>query len=204
MIWLLTISLLVLVLDVLFVRAREPSDLPFSACWGLLFTIVRSFASAPAFSTVPVCSSLPHTLLYHCHVHLQPFLRAALPSIPPVGIAFDVRESVLRGVCVQLQLTTPHCQVWVYIPSLMLTAASALLIMSAHLGYSSATRRDRFRRPTKDDSDDSVDNDADVKEQSISEDDNTPDRQNTMDVIASFRSSGPLTPKRRHPRVAED
>lgn len=119
LIWLLTSFLFVLTLDLLFIRAREPKDLPFGACWGLLFTI--------------------------------PFLRNSLPSIPPIGIAYDV---------------------WVFLPSLMITSVSALLAMSAHLGYSSATYTDRFQRPTKP---------KDLKD----EDETEPDRQNTMDVIAS-------------------
>ncbi len=57
-----------------------------------------------------------------------PNLRNALPSIPPIGIAYDV---------------------WVFIPSIMITAAAALFIMSAHFGFSGASRSKRYRRPVK-------------------------------------------------------
>ena len=57
-----------------------------------------------------------------------PNLRNALPSIPPIGIAYDV---------------------WVFIPAIMITSGSALFIMSSHFGFSSASRTKRYRRPQK-------------------------------------------------------
>lgn len=114
---------------------------------GLLTWLLVAFLFAIAFDYLLVRCELAHCMVSVHHsvdrsrealppmigacfalLFALPNLRNALPSIPPIGIAYDV---------------------WVFIPAIMITAASALFIMSAHFGFSGSTRAKRFRRPAK-------------------------------------------------------